>query len=357
MVATLWAMDVAAQIPVDRFQEKFESRETEPALSLSDSKLGELSPEQINRSLAVVDGEDGAGSGFIARRNGKPTLFTNTHVVAGNRSLEAKTIGGEKLELTGMQIAEKYDVTAIDQNTVAEGFELMENLESEVRIGDPVIVLGNSAGSGVATEIHGKVTGIGPELVEVDAKFVQGNSGSPVIHAETGKVIGIATFIVVREFEEVGKDSKFHKTERRFAYRLDTVPGWEPVNWPVFVDQATTMAAVEKRTKTLWNLAEHIAKNKPVRSEGARYRTDARIQAYVEQFNDDLSRPNLGAQQVEDAKGRLVRGVLFELENDLRPVKGKKLHSYFEEQLEDQLEQRAFLTEFFSELQENLRKR
>jgi len=355
----IWASEVDAQITLDRFREKQESggfAEPSPH-STSDSKLSELSPAEINRRLAVVDGEQGTGSGFIALRNGKPTLFTNTHVVAGNRTLEAQTIGGEKLNLTGMEVAEKFDVSVIDQDTIADGFEIVDNLESEVRIGDPVIVLGNSVGSGVATEIHGKVTGIGPELVEVDAKFVQGNSGSPVIHAETGKVIGIATFIVVRELEDVGKDSRFHKRERRFAYRLDTVPGWEPVNWAVFVDQAGKLAAIERRTKMLWNLAEDIAKNRPITSDGARYKTDARIQRYVERFNDDLSRPNLGVQQVEDAKGRLVRGALFEVDHDLKPLQGKRLHSYFEGQLEKQNEQRDFLREFFSEVQESLRSR
>ena len=47
-------------------------------------------------------------------------------------------------------------------------------------------------GRDVVTVSEGKVIGIGSELLEVDAPFVSGNSGSPVLN-HYGQVIGIAT--------------------------------------------------------------------------------------------------------------------------------------------------------------------
>ncbi len=46
---------------------------------------------------------------------------------------------------------------------------------------------------------RGRSRGSDRALVEVDAKFVEGNSGSPIIHVKTGKVIGIATFALKAE--------------------------------------------------------------------------------------------------------------------------------------------------------------
>ena len=58
-------------------------------------------------------------------------------------------------------------------------------------IGDKITVHGNSGGGGVVTRIQGKVLGVGPNLVEVDAEFVQGNSGCPIL-SDSLEVVGVA---------------------------------------------------------------------------------------------------------------------------------------------------------------------
>src|SRR6185312_7757504 len=102
-----------------------------------------------------------------------------------------------KADLLG--VAEDRDILVATQKTFTDGIEASEAVDKDVSIGDAVVVLGNSQGRNVVTEIEGKVTGVGPELIEVDAKFVPGNSGSPIIHVKSGKVIGVATFVTVRQ--------------------------------------------------------------------------------------------------------------------------------------------------------------
>ena len=50
-------------------------------------------------------------------------------------------------------------------------------------------------GGGVINTIISQLTGIGSNLVESDAQFVHGNSGSPIIDVKNGKVIGVATYL------------------------------------------------------------------------------------------------------------------------------------------------------------------
>lgn len=95
---------------------------------------------------------------------------------------------------------------------------------------EAVTVMGNSDGAGVATQISGQVLGVGPELVEVDAKFVQGNSGSPILNG-AGRVIGVASF-ATRD-EDVNnwvKNGTRFNTVRRFGYRLNHVQ-WKEMTW------------------------------------------------------------------------------------------------------------------------------
>ena len=75
----------------------------------------------------------------------------------------------------------------------------MDHVDENASIDDDVVVLGNAEGGGVINTIKGKIVGVGPNLVEVDAAFVPGNSGSPIIHLKTGKVIGVATYLIIAQ--------------------------------------------------------------------------------------------------------------------------------------------------------------
>ena len=95
-----------------------------------------------------------------------------------------------------------------------------------VKIGDAIVVLGNSGGGGVVTKLEGKLVGIGPDRIEVSAEFIPGNSGSPIIHVPTGKVIGIATYLT-RRYEEFAGNAQTPPAQAAPApRRLPRARGW-----------------------------------------------------------------------------------------------------------------------------------
>lgn len=102
-------------------------------------------------------------------------------------------------------------------------------MSKEAAIGDEVGVDGNSQGASVVTELKGKIVGLGPGLVEVDAPLVPGNSGSPILYVKSGKVIGITSYVKRREHDEISKDSGVAEV-RRFGYRLDAIKTWQDLN-------------------------------------------------------------------------------------------------------------------------------
>ena len=91
--------------------------------------------------------------------------------------------------------AVNYDVAILKIPDVAAKYslEVMDDPLNNAKVGAPVTVPGNSLGAGVTLQINGKLLGIGPALVEVDAKFVPGNSGSPIIDRRSGQVIGMGS--------------------------------------------------------------------------------------------------------------------------------------------------------------------
>jgi hypothetical protein len=214
----------------------------EPAASPSPSPAA--SSQQVHDALLVVTAREGAGSGFIARLNDTPLLVTNAHVIAGATRLQFQQLSGAPVAPGKGRLAVGHDVAVFDAPPSALALEVSPDVSKDASIGDEVVVYGNSQGASVVTELKGKITGIGPELVEVDAPFVPGNSGSPVLHLKSGKVIGIASYVQTRKHDDISKDSGVAEV-RRFAYRLDTIKNWHDLNWPVFQREAAMLHNVE----------------------------------------------------------------------------------------------------------------
>ncbi|VGO16107.1 Putative serine protease HtrA [Pontiella desulfatans] len=159
-----------------------------------------------------------SGSGFIAELDGKTYLFTNQHVILGSETISFKTATGRTLRPRSVELSAERDIARL---LLADETGLP--VTKKLSMGGPVGVFGNSEGGGVATELYGKVTGIGADKVEVSAGFVSGNSGSPVLDLNRN-VIGIASYVTYSTGET--KDNK----PRRFCYRL-TDCNWGAVRW------------------------------------------------------------------------------------------------------------------------------
>jgi hypothetical protein len=85
--------------------------------------------------------------------------------------------------------------------------ELLDDLSKQLAQGDKVTIPGNSEGHGVVTQTHGELLAIGGQRVETDCPVYSGNSGSPIIHRKSGKVIGVLTEAERLIFDEFTKHS------------------------------------------------------------------------------------------------------------------------------------------------------
>ena len=110
-----------------------------------------------------------------------------------------------------------YNLRVVQPNTLANKDYYMPD------IGEAVTILGNSDGRGVVTEIRGHILGVGPQQIEVDAPFVAGNSGSPVLN-RVGRVVGVASYLRnCRDNADWSKRNTRYNGVRRFALRLSGI--------------------------------------------------------------------------------------------------------------------------------------
>lgn len=203
----------------------------------SEQKAEDLPPDVLD-AMVVIKGKEGSGSGFVCSFKGKDYIVTNQHVVSGLKDIRFQTRGGIKLQPIAWQVAADVDIAIIEVQGLPSDIkplQLLEELSKQVAQGDKVTIPGNSEGGGVITQTHGQLVAIGGQRIETDCPVYPGNSGSPIIHRNSGKVIGVLTEAERLIFDEFTKHSFRDKKSaiksevRYFGYRLDTVASWRPI--------------------------------------------------------------------------------------------------------------------------------
>lgn len=209
--------------------------------------------------LVFVRGRGGIGSGFIAQFKKHKYFVTNAHVLAGNAGAALELLDRTPLQLqtNGAIAAVGHDLIAILVSAGGDGIPTIDSVDADVSVGDDVVAFGNALAGGVINPLLGKVVGLGPRTIEVNAQFEPGNSGGPIIHLRSGKVIGVATY-ATRHGKLSGE-----KSTRRFAYRLDTVAAWQLLDYKRFQYEYDVLNAVHKLTIQLADAIEDATQELP----------------------------------------------------------------------------------------------
>jgi hypothetical protein len=210
-----------------------------PSASTSAPTPVNLTPTQLS-AIITVSGSGGCGTAFVCSINGRSVIITNQHVIAGNPDATFKTQSGAAIPIKAVLAANDADLAMLEPQSIPPNItplEFLSNPEQAAKKDDATCIPGNSKGDGVITQTFGRIIAIGPQKVEPDNPVYHGNSGGPIIHLETGKVIGVLTeaeLIKFGEFEKASfrsKQSAIKSEIRYFGYRVDNVAQWQPLVW------------------------------------------------------------------------------------------------------------------------------
>jgi len=194
-------------------------------------------------SIVIIKGGKGVGTGFLAKSGSNDYIYTNVHVLMGNNKMRFINKDGEKIKPVSIETTPGRDVVRLK-------IKKNKNLKS-LRIAKPpgnntpIAVCGNSGGGGVIRTLHGIIIGSGPDKVETDAKFISGNSGSPIM-LENGDVVGIAAYVQQANVNWVNTNTPF-TVARRFAYRIDNIDHWKNISPKTFVKEADVLMKREEK--------------------------------------------------------------------------------------------------------------
>jgi S1-C subfamily serine protease len=167
----------------------------------------------VRDSIVLIQGttsEGGVqGSGFAYNLSHRNVVITNYHVVHGTSDLSVTFSNGNGYSATILGTDSYSDLAVLSVDAPASEFKPVEIVSSStLRVGDPVIAIGNPYGL-VGSLTTGVVSALGRTITEEEyaggfaiANIIQtsapinpGNSGGPLLNA-VGKVVGITTAIV-----------------------------------------------------------------------------------------------------------------------------------------------------------------
>jgi hypothetical protein len=169
--------------------------------------------------------------------DGHRFLFTGKTYLLGADKITFKTLSGKVIRPHGIQFSTTLNIARFlleDDEHAA-----LVEIENKKMIGLPVAVFGNSEGSGVITELYGKINEMGSEEFEVSAPFVFGNNGSPVLNTNK-QVIGMASYIsLIRDRSREGNEKTDDQSEEiLYKTRYFCVPlaknQWITINWKTY---------------------------------------------------------------------------------------------------------------------------
>jgi S1-C subfamily serine protease len=152
------------------------------------------------QGVAFVEAGQATGSGFVIDAGGH--LITNSHVVEGATDIEVKLGSSEtrhSAEVVGTDPA--TDVALLKVDAPADELRpLALGDSSGLRVGDPVVAIGNPFGldrtvtSGIVSALQRHIEAPNgfsiSHVIQTDAAINPGNSGGPLIDT-SGRVIGI----------------------------------------------------------------------------------------------------------------------------------------------------------------------
>jgi hypothetical protein len=293
-------------------------------------------------SLVFIEGAGATGSGFICRLKDGIALLTNQHVVAGVSSIRFTRIDSSLVPTRDIAAAVGHDLIRFATDEIPRPLIASENVEAEAKIGDEIVVLGNSEGARVIQPLAGKLVGIGPDRIEVTAEFLPGNSGSPIVHVKSGKVIGIATFLIRGRFAEL-TDSQEARV-RRFGYRLDSVKQWQPVKWATYQAEKAELSKVSTLTRDLVRLIDDLAGD--TRVVPAAHSNPA-LTRPVRELSNALGNRSLSVADRNQAVQRFLGSMRSVTQFDLARVRPLLTYDFFRRDLAEEEQVREKMFEVF----------
>ncbi|WP_235714874.1 S1C family serine protease [Halalkalibacter akibai] len=174
------------------------SEPVEGGLENGEKAIKDIIHDTQKRVVQIELANEALGSGFLYNDQGD--IVTNAHVVAGATEVQIKTRDNREFAGTVIGLSETIDVAVVRVDGLKGAEPLKVSRENHAEVGDEVLAFGSPLGY-QNTVTTGIISGVSrafevppfqyEDMYQISAPIAPGNSGGPLIHRQTGEVLGI----------------------------------------------------------------------------------------------------------------------------------------------------------------------
>jgi hypothetical protein len=205
----------------------------------------------LTHGVVTIEGPEGSGTGFIVKIMGRIVVLTNLHILeianSSEPKIEVKTTDNDIIEIQQIYGAADHDIAMFmlynEKKYENNALNYNPDIFEFSTVGDAIDIPGNAKGGRTILWTDGEIVGFGPVIVEHDLPTYEGNSGSPVIHRDSKNVIAVDSYVVEEDISDSFSKASFDNNSspikskiRHFAFRIDTIDKWYPINLLKFAE-------------------------------------------------------------------------------------------------------------------------
>ena len=278
--------------------------------------------------ILVAKSKDATATAFFAEIKKRYFIVTNMHVMEAEGEVSFYTYNGQEIKMpkTGF-FSKGKDVFMLPINSIPEGCIALpteENVSASLKIGDDLVICGNSMGGGTLVHSIGKVVAVGPVNIEHSCNVQNGHSGSPIYCKNSKKVVGVLShsmhFATTDGEITLGKTpkAKIKMKVRFFGYRFDNIRDWTPIKTDKFIELSKEMQGFVKKY-------EHIRLVVQENMVSSSY-DYPEIKKIVSSYNNKSKGSSVA---LSSAKLELMESLKKLLSHEISSLKAKKLDEIF----------------------------
>ncbi len=305
-------------------------------------------------ALVVVSNNEGFAIGFIGKLRDRIFFITNVHVLGMMKEARFTTMDGVAVPVgSKVFVSKRRDLVIIPIKWSGPVLEISPSLSSDgVTIGQNITVVSKLGRKQVINRIKGDIRGIGPDQLEVSAKFWPGDSGCPILHDKLGSVVGIVSHVRRGNLNvnRSSEDSELENT-RWFGYRLDGEMEWEQTSFNELHTQADIYNRFEGRFASMWAITRRLVFDSKIFPN--MYVHESLIGLYKPLIKDFDWNQGFSFPRNQELLRSFLSAMISEAEKDMKETEESLWVGFYRQLFEEMKEDHEALKEsirFFSDL-------